>query len=251
MLAIRIIPCLDVEDGRVVKGMKFRNIRDAGDPVQLARLYNDQGADEITLLDIAASYKSRDIMIEVVERVSREAFIPLTVGGGIRDIEDVRRILNAGADKVAICTAPIKNPVLISDAARIFGSQCIVLSIDAKRVGNLWHAFINGGREDCGIDVMEWAKEAERLGAGEILVNSIDMDGTKEGYDLELTRRVSESVNIPVIASGGAGNLKQILDAIVIGKAEAVLLASLLHYGEYRIADLKEYLKEKQVCVRW
>ncbi len=250
MLAIRIIPCLDVEDGRVVKGIKFTNIRDAGDPVELARLYNGQGADELTFLDIAASYKSRDIIIEVVERVSREVFIPFTVGGGIRSIEDMRKILNAGADKVAICTAAIRNPALVSDAAKIFGSQCIVLSIDAKRVGNSWHAFINGGREDCGLDVIKWAKEVERLGAGEILLNSIDMDGTKEGYDLELTRRISELVNIPVIASGGAGNLKQLLDAIVIGKAQAVLLASLLHYGEYTIKDIKEYLREKEVFVR-
>ncbi len=250
MLAIRIIPCLDVEDGRVVKGVRFKNIRDAGDPAQLAGLYNRQSADEIIFLDIGASYRSRDIMIEVVERVSKEVFIPLTVGGGIRSIYDIRRILNAGADKVSLCTAAINNSELIRDASEIFGSQCIVLSIDAKRTGSSWHAYINGGREDSGLDAVEWAKEGERLGAGEILLNSIDMDGTKKGYDLKLTKIISESVNIPVIASGGAGNLKQVMEAVTLGKAEAVLLASLLHYGEYTIEDIKRYLKEKGVCVR-
>ncbi|MDZ7260645.1 MAG: imidazole glycerol phosphate synthase subunit HisF [candidate division KSB1 bacterium] len=250
MLAIRIIPCLDVEAGRVVKGIKFKNLRDAGDPVELAKLYNDQGADELTFLDIGASYQSRDILIDVVEQVSRQVFIPLTVGGGIRSVEDMRRILNAGADKVAICTAAIKKPELLSEGARIFGSQCLVLSIDAKRTGPSWHAFINGGRQDSGIDALEWAKQGEKLGAGEILLNSIDMDGTKQGYDLELTRRVSQSVNIPVIASGGAGTLEQMFEAITIGKAEAVLLASLLHYGEYTIAEIKQYLKQKGVCLR-
>ena len=251
MLTIRIIPCLDVEDGRVVKGIKFKNIKDAGDPTLLAKLYNEQGADEITFLDIGASYQSRDIMIEVVERVSREVFIPLTVGGGIRSILDIRRILNAGADKVAICTAAIRNPMLIRDAAKKFGSQCIVISVDAKKVGKSWNAFVNGGRDDTGIDVIEWANKVERLGAGEILLNSIDMDGTKEGYDIELTKTVSQMLTIPVIASGGAGNLPQILDAIVLGKADAVLLASLLHFGEYTISDIKKYLKEKGVNIRW
>lgn len=250
MLAIRIIPCLDVDDGRVVKGIKFKNIRDAGHPVELARLYNDQGADELTFLDIGASYKSRDIMIDIVERVSREVFIPFTVGGGIREVSDMRRILKAGADKVAICTAALKNPQLITEGARIFGSQCIVLSIDAKRDGDFWYAFTNGGRDNTGIDALEWAKEGEQRGAGEILLNSIDMDGMKQGYDLQLTRKVSESVNIPVIASGGAGTLEQLLDAIIVGKGDAVLLASLLHYGEYTVADIKRYLREKGVCVR-
>lgn len=250
MLAKRIIPCLDVEDGRVVKGVKFKNLRDAGDPVELAALYNEQGADELTFLDIGASYRSREIMIEVVEQVSSQVFIPLTVGGGIREVADMRRILNAGADKVAICTAAIKNPRLISEGAENFGSQCIVLSIDAKRKGNSWSAYINGGRVDAGIDALEWAKEGERLGAGEILLNSIDMDGTRQGYDLELTRAVSELVGIPVIASGGAGTLEQMYDAITIGKADAVLLASLLHYGEFTISGIKNYLKERGVTVR-
>ena len=250
MPTTRIIPCLDVEDGRVVKGVKFKNIRDAGDPVELAGLYSRQSADEIIFLDIGASYRSREIMIELVERVSKEVFIPLTVGGGIRSIENIRKILNAGADKVSLCTAAIKNPVLIRNAAEVFGSQCIVLSIDAKRMGDSWHAYVNGGREDSGLDAVEWAREGERLGAGEILLNSIDMDGTKEGYEIKLTRIVSESVNIPVIASGGAGNLQQVLEAVTLGKAEAVLLASLLHYGEYTIEDIKRYLKERGVCVR-
>ncbi len=250
MLAKRIIPCLDVEDGRVVKGIKFKNLRDAGDPVELAALYNQQGADELTFLDIGASYRSREIMIEVVERVSSQVFIPLTVGGGIREVTDMRRILNAGADKVAICTAAIKNPSLISEGAEKFGSQCIVLSIDAKRKGGYWTAYINGGRVDAGLDALEWAKTGERLGAGEILLNSIDMDGTRQGYDLELTRAVSESVNIPVIASGGAGNLEQMYDAIIQGKADAVLLASLLHYGEFTISNIKKYLKDRGVSVR-
>ncbi len=250
MLATRIIPCLDVDNGRVVKGIKFKEIRDAGDPVELASLYNRQGADELTFLDIGASYKSREIMIEVVERVSREVFIPFTVGGGIREVADMRRILKAGADKVAVCSAAIKNPELLTQGAEIFGSQCIVLSIDAKRHGDSWHAYLNGGRIDSGIDAVEWAKKGEALGAGEILLNSIDMDGTKKGYDLELNRRVSETVNIPVIASGGAGTLEQMYEVIQKGKADAVLLASLLHYGEYTVADIKNYLKEKGVCVR-
>lgn len=250
MLATRIIPCLDVEDGRVVKGIKFKNIRDAGDPVELAAIYNQQGADELTFLDIGASYRSREIMIEVVEKVSSQVFIPLTVGGGIQEVADMRRILNAGADKVAICTAAIKNPSLLSEGAEKFGSQCIVLSIDAKREGDSWCAFVNGGRVNSGIDALEWAKNGEQLGAGEILLNSIDMDGTRQGYDLELTRKVSELVNIPVIASGGAGTMEQMYDAIVPGKADAVLLASLLHYGEYTVQDIKKFLKNKGVMVR-
>jgi len=250
-LAIRIIPCLDVEAGRVVKGVKFKNIRDAGDPVERARVYNAQGADEITFLDIGASYQSRDIMIDVVERTSRQVFIPLTVGGGIRSVEDMRKILNAGADKVALCTAAIKNPALLSEGARIFGSQCIVLSIDAKKVGDSYHAYTHGGREDSKIDAIEWAKDGERLGAGEILLNSIDMDGTREGYELDLTKTVSEKVGIPVIASGGAGTLDQMVDAVKLGKADAVLLASLLHNNEYTIADIKTHLERKGVTVRW
>ncbi|MBD3307379.1 imidazole glycerol phosphate synthase subunit HisF [candidate division KSB3 bacterium] len=251
MLAKRIIPCLDVDEGRVVKGIKFKEIRDAGDPVELARFYNEQGADELVFLDIGASYKSREIMIDVVEQVSREVFIPLTVGGGIRSVEDMRKILMAGADKVSMCTAAIKQPELLSDGAKVFGAQCMVLSIDAKRTGDSWHAYTHGGRYDSGLDAIEWAVRAESLGAGEILLNSIDMDGTRAGYDLELNARISEAVGIPVIASGGAGNVQQMFEAISIGRADAVLLASLLHYGEYTIPDLKHELRAKGVNVRW
>ncbi len=251
MLAKRIIPCLDVDDGRVVKGMKFKKIRDAGDPVELARFYNDQGADELIFLDIGASYKSRETLIDVVENVSKEVFIPLTVGGGIRSVEDMRRMLMAGADKVAMCTSAIKQPELLSEGAYIFGAQCMVLSIDAKRTGNSWHAYTHGGRNDSGLDAIEWAIKGEKLGAGEILLNSIDMDGMKQGYDLELNARVSEMVGIPVIASGGAGTVHQMFEAIEIGKADAVLLASLLHYGEYTIQDIKRELAEKGVVIRW
>ena len=250
-LAIRIIPCLDVESGRVVKGIRFKELKDAGDPVELARYYNNQGADELAFLDIGASYKGKEIMIEVVKNVSKEVFIPLTVGGGLRSVEDMRKGLNAGADKVAICTSAIENPNLISEGARTFGSQCIVLSIDAKRHENTWHAYTHGGRYDSGLNVLKWAKKGEEFGAGEILLNSIDKDGTKQGYDLELTKKISEGVGIPVIASGGAGTLDQIVDAVVFGKADAVLLASLLHYGEYTINNIKKYLQEKGVGVRW
>ncbi len=251
MLALRIIPCLDVDEGRVVKGIKFKDITDAGDPVELAKLYNAQGADELTFLDIGASYKSRDIMIDVVERVSREVFIPLTVGGGIRSVDDIRRVLKAGADKVCMCTAALRNPTLLSEGAENFGAQCIVLSLDAKRVGDrVWHAYINGGRDDSGRDAIAWAREAESLSAGEILLNSIDMDGTKAGYDIELIRAVSSAVSIPIIASGGAGTLEQILEAAVDDAVDAVLLASLLHFKELTIADIKDYLRDKGVNIR-
>lgn len=250
MLATRIIPCLDVDLGKVMKGIKFKDLDNVGDPVEMAKAYNEQGADELTFLDIGASYKSRKILIEVVEKVSEEVFIPLTVGGGLRSVEDMRNALTSGADKVAICTSAIENPSLITAGAKIFGSQCIVLSIDAKRHNNSWYAYTHGGRNNSGIDAVEWAKEGENLGAGEILLNSIDKDGTKEGYDIELTRKISESVNIPVIASGGAGNPQQMAEAVKKGKADAVLLASLLHYGEYSIKDIKEYLKNKEICVR-
>lgn len=250
MLTVRVIPCLDVIDGNVVKGTKFKKIRYAGDPVELARLYNEQEADEIIFLDIGATYRSRKIMIDVVEKVSKAVFVPLTVGGGIQSVQDMRNLLQAGADKISICSAALQNPKIISDGARIFGSQCIVLSIDAKKVGASWHAFVKGGREDSGVDVLEWAKKGEELGAGEILLNSIDMDGTKAGYDLELTRKVSENVSIPVIASGGAGKLDQIFDAIKIGKADAVLIASLLHYRDYTVRDIKLYLKKKGIEIR-
>ncbi|PIE35782.1 imidazole glycerol phosphate synthase subunit HisF [candidate division KSB3 bacterium] len=251
MLAKRIIPCLDVDDGRVVKGIKFKEIRDAGDPVELARFYNEQGADELVFLDIGASYKSREILIDVVRQVSNEVFIPLTVGGGIRSTEDMRNILLAGADKVAMCTSAIKNPTLLSEGAEIFGSQCIVLSIDAKKTGNTWHAYTHGGWNDSGLDAIEWAKTGEKLGAGEILLNSIDMDGTQKGYDLELNSLVAEQAKIPVIASGGAGNIQHMVDAITRGKADAVLLASLVHFGDYTIPEIKAYMREKGVIVRW
>lgn len=251
MLATRIIPCLDVDEGKVVKGIKFKDIKEAGDPVELAKEYNKQGADELVFLDIGASYKSREIMSDVVKAVSKEVFIPLTVGGGLRSIDDMRNILLAGADKVAICTSAIHNPNLIFEGAKAFGSQCIVLSIDAKRDGSSWFAYTHGGRKNSGIDAVEWAKKGEKLGAGEILLNSIDMDGTKSGYDLELTKKVAESVSIPVIASGGAGTLEQVLDAVINGKADAVLLASLLHYKEYTIKDIKFFLQNYGVIVRW
>ena len=250
MLATRIIPCLDVDLGKVMKGIKFKDLDNVGDPVEMAKEYNEQGADELTFLDIGASYKSRKILIEVVEKISEEVFIHLTVGGGLRSVEDMRNALTSGADKVAICTSAIENPSLITEGARIFGSQCIVLSIDAKRRNNSWYAYTHGGRNNSGIDAITWAKEGEKLGAGEILLNSIDKDGTKEGYAIELTREISESVNIPVIASGGAGNPQQMVDAVRAGKADAVLLASLLHYGEYTIKEIKEYLKNKEICVR-
>jgi len=250
MLSLRIIPCLDVLDGRVVKGKKFKNFIDAGDPVALAQKYSDKGADEIIFLDIGATHRSRKILLDVVEKVSRCVFVPLTVGGGIQTISDIRNILNAGADKVSVCSAALKSPdILVSGAAR-YGSQCIVLSIDAKKQGKTWHAYSHGGRIDTNIDAVEWSLQGESLGAGEILLNSIDMDGTKAGYDLELTRKISNTVSIPVIASGGAGTLSQIYAAIKSGKADAVLIASLLHFEEFSIDEIKKYLKEKGVIIR-
>jgi len=250
-LSIRIIPCLDVDNGRVVKGIQFKDIQDAGDPVQLAKRYNQAGADEITFLDIGATHKSRQTLLNIVTQVSREVFVPLTVGGGIAGVDHMRSALKSGADKVSICSAALRNPQLITDGARIFGSQCIVLSIDAGRVGNQWHAFLRGGREDSGIDALEWAKQGEALGAGEILLNSIDRDGTQAGYDLELTRLVSESVNIPVIGSGGAGSMEHMVQVVEEGKADAVLLASLLHHQQLELQDIKQYLNKKGVNVRW
>jgi cyclase len=271
MLAKRIIPCLDVDDGRVVKGVKFTGIQDAGDPVELARRYNDDGADELTFLDIGASYKSRATLLEVVRQVAAEVFIPLCVGGGIRSVEDMREAMNAGADKVSVCTSALQNPALLAAMARAYGSQCVVLSIDAKRVvpkesggtggnaGPVWHAFSHGGREDTGLDAVEWAKQAVELGAGEILLNSIDADGTGAGYDLELTRTILEAVGVPVIASGGAGTLDQIADVLLPpdaandhwGNADAALVASLLHFGKTTIREIKQYAESKGVVVRW
>ncbi|RMF58729.1 MAG: imidazole glycerol phosphate synthase subunit HisF [Calditrichaeota bacterium] len=251
MRTIRIIPCLDIEDGRVVKGVQFTDIRDAGDPVELARFYNAQQADELVFLDIGASHRSRNILIEVVEKVSSEVFIPLTVGGGIRSVEDMREVLQAGADKVAMCTAAIQKPELLTEGAMRFGTQCMVLSIDARREDNHWVACTHGGRKSSGLDAVEWAVQGEALGAGEILLNSIDMDGTHQGYDLELTETISRAVHIPVIASGGAGSPEHLYQAIVSGKADAVLLASLLHFGTYTIPEIKKYLQQKGVPLRW
>ena len=250
MLTVRIIPCLDVDEGYVVKGVKFKNLTVAGDPVELAWKYFQDGADELTFLDVGASVKSRQTMVEVVRKISEKIFIPLTAGGGIRSLNDIRQLLLAGADKVSLCTAAIENPALIKEAAKVFGSQCIVLSIDAARTNSGWHAFIKGGTQDSGLKAVDWAEQAEALGAGEILLNSIDRDGTQQGYDLELLKAVSERVKIPVIASGGAGNPEQIYQAVVAGRADAVLMASTLHYGQMTIPEIKQYLKSKGVPVR-
>lgn len=250
MLAKRIIPCLDVKSGRVVKGTQFLNLRDAGDPVENARFYDEQGADEIAFLDITASYEERDILIDIVRRTAEEIFIPLTVGGGVRSLEDIRKLLKAGADKVSINTAAVKDPHLVERATKRFGSQCIVIAIDAKKKGDGWEVFTHGGRVPTGIDAVEWAKRVEEMGAGEILLTSMDRDGTKDGYDIELTRTISECVGIPVIASGGVGTLEHLYEGLVLGKADAVLAASIFHYREYTIAQVKSYLKEKGVVVR-
>jgi cyclase len=250
MLTTRVIPCLDVDEGVVVKGVKFKNLEVAGDPVELALKYYQEGADELTFLDVGASIKSRKTMVEVVKKISEHIFIPLTAGGGIKTLDDIRELLLAGADKVSICTAAVENPALIKEAAQVFGSQCIVLSIDAARVNGGWQAFVRGGSQNSGLDALQWAEQGEALGAGEILLNSIDCDGTKQGYDLELIKMVSEKVSLPVIASGGAGNMEQIYQAIIAGKADAVLLASTLHYGEMTIPEIKKYLKSKGVSIR-
>lgn len=251
MYAKRIIPCLDVNNGRVVKGTEFVNLRDAGDPVEAAVEYDRQGADELVFLDITASSDHRNIIIDLVEKVADSIFIPFTVGGGIRSVEDFRALLRAGADKVSVNSAAILNPNLISEAAEKFGSQCVVCAIDAKRSGDgQWTVYRNGGRIDTGLDAVKWAQKAEQLGAGEILLTSMDCDGVKNGYDLELTAAVSEKVGIPVIASGGAGKLEHFYDAFTKGKADAVLAASLFHFGEIRIPQLKEYLSERGITVR-
>ncbi|MDR0584911.1 MAG: imidazole glycerol phosphate synthase subunit HisF [Treponema sp.] len=266
MQAKRIIPCLDVDDGRVVKGIKFKGIQDAGDPVELARRYNNDGADELVFLDIGASYKSRATLLDLVRKVAAEVFIPLCVGGGIRSLDDMRRAMNAGADKVSVCTSALRRPELLSEMARAYGSQCVVLSIDAKRAAGAgpaqWQAYSHGGRTCTGIDAVEWAVRAVELGAGEILLNSIDADGTGDGYDLELTRRILEAVPVPVIASGGAGNPDQIAGVLLSTAsaesggapapgADAALLASLLHFGITTIREIKQHAESKGVCVRW
>lgn len=252
MYAKRIIPCLDLKNGRVVKGTNFVGLRDAGDPVEAAIEYNRQCADELVLLDITASSDARNIMRDIVERVADSIFIPFTVGGGIRTVEDFTDILRAGADKVSVNSAALKNPSLISEAAYKFGSQCVVVAMDAKRRsnGDGWTLYLNGGRVDTGRDALEWALEVEKLGAGEILLTSMDCDGVKEGYDLELTRTVSEAVSIPVIASGGAGKMEHFYDALTAGKADAVLAASLFHFKEITIPELKQYLISRGVSVR-
>jgi cyclase len=252
MFTKRIIPCLDVHNGRVVKGINFVNLRDAGDPVEVGYAYGEAGADELVFLDITASSDARTIKIDMVRRVAETVFIPFTVGGGIRTVEDFKVILREGADKVAVNTAAILEPALISDAAEKFGSQCVVVAIDAKRRpdGSGWNIYKNGGRVDMGIDAVEWAMKANRLGAGEILLTSMDCDGTKDGYDIELTRIISENVSIPVIASGGAGKLEHFHDALTSGKADAALAASLFHYKELEISEVKQYLRNQGVSVR-
>ena len=250
MLAKRIIPCLDVKDGRVVKGTQFVDLKDAGDPVENAKVYDEQGADEIAFLDITASHEKREILIDIVRRTAEEIFIPLTVGGGVRNLKDIRKLLKAGADKVSINTAAVKDPSFVKRASMRFGSQCIVIAIDAKRRGQGWEAYTHGGRIPTGIDALLWAKEMEKLGAGEILLTSMDRDGTKDGYDIGLTRTISESVDIPVIASGGVGTLEHLYEGLALGKASAVLAASIFHYREYTIAQVKSFLKEKGVAVR-
>ena len=255
MLAKRIIPCLDVDAGRVVKGVKFVDIRDAGDPVEVARRYNEEGADEITFLDITASSDDRDTIVHVVEQVAGEVFIPLTVGGGIRTAEDVRRMLNAGADKVAINTAAVFNPEFVKQATSRFGSQCIVVAIDAKQVSGegeplRWEIFTHGGRKPTGLDAVEWARKMVEYGAGEILLTSMDRDGTRIGFDLDLTRAISDAVPVPVIASGGVGNLQHLVDGVLYGNADAVLAASIFHFAEYSIGEAKAYMAQRGVEVR-
>ncbi|MCS6957710.1 MAG: imidazole glycerol phosphate synthase subunit HisF [Aquificaceae bacterium] len=250
MLAKRIIPCLDVDKGRVVKGVRFLDLVDAGDPVEVAKVYEEQGADELVFLDITASAEDRKITLDVVRHVAEEVFMPFTVGGGISNLEDMRKLLEAGADKVSINTAAVKNPQLIYEGAKRFGSQCIVVAIDARRKGNSWEVYIHGGRTATGMDVIEWAKKVESLGAGEILLTSMDRDGTKLGYDLELTRSIAEVVRIPVIASGGAGKMEHFYECFVLGKADACLAASLFHFREVSIPELKAYLASRGVAVR-
>jgi len=258
-LAKRIIPCLDVDRGRVVKGVNFAGLRDAGDPVEIARRYDEQGADELTFLDITASSEEHDLILHVVEAVAAQVFIPLTVGGGVRKVEDVRRLLNAGADKVSINTAAVQNPQLVADATGRYGSQCIVVAIDAKgvdregdakRSGDRWEVFTHGGRRPTGLDAVEWARKMQNLGAGEILLTSMDRDGTREGFDLALTRAVADAVDVPVIASGGVGKLDHLAEGVLEGRADAVLAASIFHFGEFTVRQAKEYMAKRGIEVR-
>ena len=237
-------------DGRVVKGINFIDLQDAGDPVEIAKNYNEQGADEITFLDITASSDNRDLILDIIESVAKQIFIPLTVGGGVRSVNDVRRLLNAGADKVSINTSAILNPELVKESSARFGSQCIVVAIDAKRVDDHWEVFTHGGRNKTGLDALEWAKKMVDYGAGELLLTSMDRDGTKSGFDLELTQQISDAVEVPIIASGGVGNLKHLVDGVKLGKADAVLAASIFHFGEFSIKDAKEFMKNNNVEVR-
>jgi cyclase len=251
MLAKRIIPCLDVTAGRVVKGVSFVELRDAGDPVEIARRYDEQGADELTFLDITASSDDRGIIFRIIEQVASQVFIPLTVGGGVREVGDVRNLLNAGADKVSINTSAVTNPQLVADAAAKYGSQCIVVAIDAKQTGpDKWEVFTHGGRKATGLDAVEWAKKMQGLGAGEILLTSMDQDGQKKGFDLKLTRAVTDALEIPVIASGGVGNLQHLADGVKLGGADAVLAASIFHFGEYTVQQAKEYMAKQGIEVR-
>ncbi len=254
-LAKRIIPCLDVTAGRVVKGINFVELRDAGDPVEIARRYDEQGADEITFLDITATSDERDLILHIIEAVASQVFIPLTVGGGVRAVEDVRRLLNAGADKISVNSAAVANPQLVKDAATKYGSQCIVVAIDAKRVGNSggegkWEVFTHGGRKPTGLDVVEWAQKMESYGVGEILLTSMDRDGTKSGFDLALTRAVSDAVSVPVIASGGVGGLQDLADGIKEGHADAVLAASIFHYGQHTVQEAKRFMADRGIPMR-
>ncbi|GGI19678.1 imidazole glycerol phosphate synthase subunit HisF [Oxalicibacterium faecigallinarum] len=250
-LAKRIIPCLDVTAGRVVKGVNFLELRDAGDPVEIAKRYDDQGADEITFLDITATSDGRDLILDIIEAVASQVFIPLTVGGGVRAVEDVRRLLNAGADKVGINSSAISNPQLVFDAAKKYGSQCIVVAIDAKKASDgRWEVFTHGGRKATGLDAIEWARKMEGLGAGEILLTSMDRDGTRSGFDLDLTRSVSDAISIPVIASGGVGGLQDLSDGIKVGRADAVLAASIFHYGQHTVQEAKRFMSEQGIPMR-
>jgi imidazole glycerol-phosphate synthase subunit HisF len=251
MISKRIIPCLDVNKGRVVKGISFINLRDAGDPVELAAYYDREGADEVVFLDITASHERRKTVIELASRTAEKVFIPYTIGGGISSIEDIRKILRKGADKISINTSAVKDPLLVKESSKTFGSQCIVVAIDAKRIrGGFWEVYIHGGRTPTGKDAVKWAKQVEKLGAGEILLTSMDKDGTKDGYDIELTRAVASSVNIPVIASGGAGKLEHLRDVFIYADADAALVASIFHYGQFSVKEAKEYLKSQGINVR-